>query len=263
MKIIPIQRATLLGATPFKNGNVTDTYRGQIALMNGLVKYAYIKDIDQRELGIELLISAVGRLLGYPVPNGYLTVSNLNLPTSVGPKLPSGETLKYASEDAQSPPLTSFLKVKNIVDKRILRRLLKMDAAYGLFPFDTWTANVDRNTGNLLVSGEGLWYIDHGRCFGGPAVAPHELDSSREYPQKITSLFSTVMVQEEREKALQLCNSFAGESQGLIVKSLLGSTDIQAVLGAANYDLFVEFLEGRKQYVPKLGASLLDRGLLI
>jgi hypothetical protein len=263
MEVVPVQRATLLEAKPFKNGNVSDTYRGQIALGNGSVKYAYIKDITQMELGIELLIGAVGRLLGFPLPNAYLTVSSFPLPTSVGPKLSSGEALLYASEDAQSPPLTTFLRNKSRVDDRILKRLLKLKSVYGLFPFDTWTANVDRNTGNLLVSGDGLWYIDHGRCFGGPGVAPTHLDASVAYPQKITALLSRVMDEEQKDNAMRSCDAFLSNSQRIGIRVLLGTSDIQSVLGLHVYELFVDFLEKRRLHVHKLGASLLNRELLV
>jgi len=68
-----IQFATVLpGAKAFKEGNVNDTYRGQILLADGTVKSAVIKDLDQKQLANELLASVLAHAAALPTPDAYL-----------------------------------------------------------------------------------------------------------------------------------------------------------------------------------------------
>ena len=59
-----IQLATVLpGAKAFREGNVSETFRGQILLADGSVRSAVIKDLDQKELSNELLAAVLAREL--------------------------------------------------------------------------------------------------------------------------------------------------------------------------------------------------------
>jgi hypothetical protein len=58
----PIQLATVLPrAEPFKEGNVNETFRGQVLLGDRKVRGAILKDLDPRQLANELLVSALAR----------------------------------------------------------------------------------------------------------------------------------------------------------------------------------------------------------
>jgi hypothetical protein len=68
-----VRLATVLaGAQPFNEGNVNDTYRGQILEEEGNTRVAIIKDLDERQLVNELMASALAKAAGLPVPQPYL-----------------------------------------------------------------------------------------------------------------------------------------------------------------------------------------------
>jgi hypothetical protein len=84
-----IQLATVLpGAMPFKEGNVNETYRGQVLLSDNSVRGAILKDLDARQLANELLVSALAQQAGLPTPEAYLAlVRGGDLPVVHGPYL--------------------------------------------------------------------------------------------------------------------------------------------------------------------------------
>jgi hypothetical protein len=171
MEVVPIGKARLLeGAVRFSQGNVNATYRAQILTPGSIIKSAIVKDLDQRELAIELLVAALGKLLGLRIPNAFLVISNKTLPTAIGPTLTSGERLLFGSEDADTPPIAQVYQNSAVIKAKILKRLAASNEITSLFSFDTWVANVDRHAGNLLISSNGVWFIDHGRCLGVSVV---------------------------------------------------------------------------------------------
>ncbi len=263
MKTLPVQKARLMdGAMPFRNGNINCTYRGQILLNDGSLRNAIIKDLDVRELGLELLVGAVGKLLGLPLPNSYLVVSDKTLPSAVGPIL-SGHRLMFASEDAKSPPIAVMMSAGALLRKRILLRLANSDSVYPLFSFDTWTANVDRHSGNLLWSAQGIWYIDHGRCLGGPTVAFDDLKVDEEYPQKITLDIAREMNDAQKDRVVKECGAFPNTASAVDATQLLSRNDIENILGAKDFGLAAQFLNLRRVSVPKLGAKLVGKELML
>jgi hypothetical protein len=171
MSIDPIGCAKLIGnPAPFNDNNMNPTYRGQILTAGDVIKSAFIKDLTQRELGLELLIAALGKLLSLPIPNAYLVLSNKTLPTAIGPSLATGERLLFASEDAATPSLSRFANTSIAKRQSVLAALVKLHPIESLFVLDTWIANVDRNAGNLLVGPNGMWFIDHGQSLGGASA---------------------------------------------------------------------------------------------
>jgi hypothetical protein len=82
-----IQLATVLpGAKGFREGNVNDTFRGQVLLEDGTVRGAIIKDLDRTQLSNEVLTSVLARAAGLPTPDVYLgLVRGSDLPVTKAP----------------------------------------------------------------------------------------------------------------------------------------------------------------------------------
>ena len=87
-----IELATvLLGASGFKEGNVNDTFRGQVMLADQSVRQSVIKDLDLIQLCNELLACALARHVGLPIPDCYIGLVRPGvLNVSKGPVLPDG-----------------------------------------------------------------------------------------------------------------------------------------------------------------------------
>jgi len=260
----PIGLARLIGTPSVfsDSGNVNPTYRGQILAPGDIMKSAFIKDLRQQELGLELLIAAVGKLLGVPIPNSYLVVSNKALPTSNGPTISTGERLLFASEDAETPSLTRFANSTPEKQKAVLEALLKLKPIDALFSFDTWIANIDRHAGNLLLGPNGLWFIDHGHALGGSGFNWSTLDPAFGYPTKLTTDLAAIMNEDRKKAVSNQCQAFPSEAKNLACKNIIGVDLIKAVLGVADFDLASNFLEQRKAHVPKLGSSIVGIGIL-
>ena len=263
MKIVPIVNARLLnGAKPFKAGNVNATYRAQVVTSDKLIRSVILKDLDKRQLALELVVAALGKLLGFPIPNAFLVISDKTLATSIGPTIATGERLMFASEDTQSPPLAQIFKSTDPAKIETLKKLASWPNICSLFSLDTWVANIDRHSGNLLIGSGGVWYIDHGHCFGGPRTPLGTLDSTHQYPQKITKEIAAVMDDKQKKLVVSHCSEFPKSSSGVDAKLLLNMSTVQAILGSVEFGYVITFLEKRRGFVPKLGASLVGKELL-
>jgi hypothetical protein len=114
----------LPGAKPFKNQNISDTYKGQILTAGGEIRSAIIKDVGPKELANELFVASLAAFAGLPVPKPFLgLVEAGEIPVNKGPELTSGGRLVFVSEDAQTPPLAQLYlgqdqqTARRVVDK--------------------------------------------------------------------------------------------------------------------------------------------------
>jgi hypothetical protein len=148
-----IQFATVLpGAVPFKEGNVNETFRGQILVADDQVVSAILKDLDLRQLTNELLATTLSKTAGLPTPDAYIAVVRGNdLPLRSAPALPDGNRIVFASGDVKVPNITFHLRGNTAFPPQVvLNDLIEWTELGRLYAFDTWIANVDRHTGNLL-----------------------------------------------------------------------------------------------------------------
>ena len=72
-----------------------------------------------------------------------------------------------------------------------------------MYGFDAWTATMDRNVGNLLLSGDGFWLIDHAYSFTGPNWQANELNPSRAYGNSHERWLTNELPIEERGKLVE------------------------------------------------------------
>ena len=114
----------LAGATPFRHGNINDTYRGVIMTEAG-ERTAVIKDLESKELANEVLGSALGLTQGLPVPPPFLTFAHPErFRAQKGPVLGEGRLL-FASVDVRQPQVAFLYNSGG--GRRVLDRL----AAWG------------------------------------------------------------------------------------------------------------------------------------
>lgn len=185
-----IELATvLIGATPFKEGNVNDTYRGQILLSNGDVRDAILKDLDGIQLVNELLAAALAKASGLPIPDAYIgLVRNGDLALNRAPALEDGNRIVFASADVKVPNVTFQINKSATSSHRraIIERIVNWSKLGELYAFDAWIANTDRHPGNLLLGAtDEIWLIDHGHSFTGPTWEPSGLLSDGDYVNRL------------------------------------------------------------------------------
>lgn len=112
-----------------------------------------VKLLTLRKLLIEVLCAVTGRRIGLPIPRPYLVLLE---PESLAPNSPISRTLAFGSEEEPYPAVSSLIREPAVVELLLRRWEHAKEAA----AFDTWIANEDRTTKNLLL-GQHLWLIDH------------------------------------------------------------------------------------------------------
>jgi hypothetical protein len=259
-----VQLATVLaGARPFKEGNVNDTYRGQVLSQDGSTHFAIIKDLDERQLANELMAAALAKAAGMPVPQPYLAIaSQATLATRRGPQQPDGSRLVFASADAHTPPVAQ-LYIGSAPDA-VRKRLADWDGIGGVYGFDAWIANVDRHERNLLFSGaELVWLIDHGHCFSGPQWKPADLDPAREYQHRLQQWLTPVMSSARRTAVAGSAASLEARVSGIDPNEIGQLNRVIDLISSEDFRALVDFLRVRCQHVPRLAAAALNIAIAV
>ena len=112
----------------------------------------------------ELVCGYMARALGLPAPEVFVVrIKPGTLPRSKMTN-PKADTLCVATRDLGGASFTQLLNTDDDAAARLLQQWpeLCMVAA-----FDEWTANPDRNMGNLIYAAQTLHIIDHADAFGG------------------------------------------------------------------------------------------------
>lgn len=252
----PIPLVTVLpGANPFKEGNVNETFRGQVLLADQSVRAAILKDLDPRQLANELLVAMLGRAVGLPVPEVALgRAAPADLPAKHGPTLDDGSRLIFVSCDVRHPNLMRVLNsaTSPAALTAIMADVLTWPMLGRLYGFDAWVANIDRHPGNLLFGGKhDIWLIDHGHCFSGPTWTGADLDAERPYTHRLSEWVTAHLQPEERKRRSSEVDSCANEMAKLDVSAAAAGSHIADLLPAGDVVAVVSFLQGRVAHVPR------------
>lgn len=262
-----IELATVLaGAKPFKDGNVNETFQGQIHLGGGVVRGAILKDLDPRQLANELLVSVLARRAGLPTPDAYLALVRGNdLPVVRGPSLPDGNRLVFASVDVKVPNVTFRLRGAPAEQQGgLVAEILQWAGLGGLYGFDAWVANVDRHPGNLLFgSKDQVWLIDHGHCLSGPMWTPEDLMEDGEYNNRLAEWLTVRMSLEQKQIRLAEANTLANALPAIDVNEATSASLVAGILPDADIAAAKTFLRGRIGNVPNHASKALGIPVLL
>ena len=238
----------LLGASPFKEGNVNDTYRGQVITDGRVVRHGVIKDLDVIQLANELFAHALARHVGLPIPDCYIGMVRPGiLAVSKGPVLNDGARLVFVSADVKVPNLTHrILTADATAQAALLAEVTGWSELGKLYAFDAWIANTDRHQGNLLFgSPSEAWLIDHGHSFTGPTWKPEDLNPASEVQNRLAEWLTPFLTEDQktqrRGEVLQLSASLAGFSAERATKSCR----VDEFLPVEFVNALKEFVEGR------------------
>jgi hypothetical protein len=249
-----IQLATVLpGAKGFREGNVNDTFRGQVLLEDGTVRGAILKDLDRTQLSNEVLTSVLARAAGLPTPDVYLgLVRGSDLPVTKAPHLQDGNHLVFASVDVKVPNIT-FQATRASADEqqRLLRDILEWADLGHLYAFDAWIANIDRHPGNLLFGGKNeIWLIDHGHCFSGPTWQPSDLNPDANYRNRLFEWLTCHLTLDQKKKRSSEATKFSQIIASIDVSASARKSRIDDLLPLAHVIAVEGFLKGRTISVP-------------
>lgn len=251
---LPVGLATILpGAVPFKEGNVNDTYRGQVLVGDGVVRDAILKDLDNRQLSNELLASALAKASGLPTPDAYLgLVKAGDLPVTKGPTLADGNRLVFVSTDVKVPNVTFQVNAAATAEAKqaVVARVVSWSKLGDLYAFDAWIANIDRHRGNLLLSAsDEVWLIDHGHSFTGPAWEPNDLVPEGEYSNRLTEWITPNLDAGQRDRRALEVSEISKAFEAADVASARSASKIDTLRSSAHGEAVEAFLQERASKV--------------
>lgn len=235
-------------------------YRAQIAVTENDLRHAFVKDLTPRQLGSELIASALARWVGMPVPDPYLVfVPNDTLPLSKAPKSADGlGCFAFASADAETPSVARFYSpTDSTALNEICRRLADWQQVGELYGFDTWLANVDRNQGNILFLIDDVFLIDHDQTFGGSAWSADTLIPSNSYTNQLKNwLTPYIEISDSPARAEEAGNLLHGYVEGF--DDVIDASFAAEFLPQAEMDALRAFVAGRVEYIPPYSADALN-----
>ena len=143
----------LPGSNRIKLGH-SEIWKGNVKTSNNETRIAFVKLVDERSLAIELVCALIGRELSLPIPQPYLVRVPAQTISTV-----TQETMAFALEEVNSPPISSTIQDDELMKQSILKWPFLISCA----AFDSWIGNSDRIPHNLLYSGKNdFQMIDHG-----------------------------------------------------------------------------------------------------
>ncbi|WP_158693362.1 HipA family kinase [Neorhizobium alkalisoli] len=255
----------LAGATSFKDSgiaNISETYRGQIYTADHETRFAIIKDIPARELANEIMAAAAAVALGLPVPPAYLAfIPEGDLEVKYAPRIEGGYIL-FASGDVASPSVASLVSKTTFSPasiRKIVEILLGGDLA-GVYEFDTWSANIDRHPGNILLSGSGsFWLIDQGYCFSGPNWAPADLVASAAFTNRLKNWVTPYLSKDEVDQLIAAIGAICAKAENVDLREVGKRGRIPDLIGNDDFEALLAFLTDRLPEVRRLTADALGR----
>jgi hypothetical protein len=250
------------GATPFKAGNINDTYRGVI-WTGTAERTAIIKDLEPRELANEVLCAALGIRLGLPVPPPFLALATPErLAAAKGPEVAGGRLL-FASADVSQPPVAMLLQPN--AAPAVLARLAQWSQMGRLYGFDALVANIDRHPGNLLFSGDReVWVIDHGHCFTGPRWSVSDLTPpDRPVVSRLAEWMTPALAEDRRKLTASAAAVVESDGRSVDLRGLASTNHLASLLNQGDLEAVVCFIGDRLAHVPRLAAQSLEIGMIL
>jgi hypothetical protein len=246
----------LAGATPFKLGNINDTYRGAVFTEAG-VQPAILKDLEPKELANEVMSAAVGLLLELPIPVPVLAwASHDRLAAKNGPVFGDGRLI-FASVDVARPQVAMMLRTS--AGQRVLERLAAWRDLGRLYGFDAFVANIDRHAGNVLFSGDNeIWLIDHGWCFTGPRWTPSDLiPADKVMTSRLNDWLTPLLDNPRRVETASGAATIEIGALGLDFPDVAVANHMDSLLSEGDLQAVLSFLSQRCSHVPRLAAQSL------
>lgn len=261
-----VEFATVLpGAVAFNEGNVSDTYRGQVLRADMSTANAILKDVPIKEMANELISFVLARQLSLPIPDLLLAqVAPSDLPATRGALTRDGRRLVLASVDVGVPSII-FRYTQDVPGRaRLLAALTAWPPLGRLYGFDAWVANVDRHPGNLLFgSGAEAWLIDHGYAFTGPAWACSALDPSAMYRHRLAEWLTSSLTIDGREMRARQAGALEADLRMIDVEAAIRAAHADRLLAPVDVRALSGFLSTRVNEVARLASSALGTPVLI
>lgn len=249
----------LAGLRRYGRPSINTVYRGDVLLSDGTIVRGFLKDLDPRQLGNELLVAAIAQKLGVMAPS-VAVVKIDNAITRDFSKIPHrlGGHIAFFSIDADGQTVAQIIE-GGTPSYEIMQFVKKSPAMGRMYGIDTWVANVDRHKNNLILRGDGtVVLIDHGHCITGPEWRAADLNSAKEYVCKLKGWLTPLLTSEEKDAAMADIRALSIKMMSTDVQALVEDYMLSSLYGDNDCDAVVGFLEARSAHVLPLGETYLE-----
>jgi hypothetical protein len=255
---IPLARLHA-GAKPIDHQNANSTYLGRVDLSDDETTAAYVKDLNKRELGNELLTASICAMAGLPMPRAFLVGSDAgDLPLSKAPTASDGTRLMFGLEEIKAPSLRrNYNTDLHFIFENLRAKVAAWPQVSMLYILDSWAANVDRNLGNILVQGDDIWLIDHERCYTGPKWKPKDLSPSKIYKNKVKFWLSVVIDDPRRQQISNEISALSAKFAAVDLAEAAERSQADRFISTADMKALSKFLAARIAHISALTADAL------
>lgn len=150
--VVKLGRA-LLGIRRLPNSTFNPVFRGDVLFDDAPQSRAFIKDLDPQQLANELVTATIGLKLGLRLPTPGLVAISPEVSTEFRaiPHANGTDYIAFGSLDVGGATVAQLVGPSRAYGS--MPSLRSSPWLGNLYGFDTWFANVDRNTNNILITG--------------------------------------------------------------------------------------------------------------
>ena len=248
------------GAKPINHGNLNSTYLAQLDVSANDTVTAYIKDLSARELGNELLTSCLCEMAGAPTPRSFLVGAEPGLISAKkAPKAADGTLFLFGSEEVNAPSLRrTYNTAMHFVYEALRIKVSKWNGVGLLYGMDSWSANIDRNIGNVLIQGDLVWLIDHEACFTGRDWKSGDLIPDKKYDNKLKLWLTEVMDSGRRSEVAAEAVKFAEKLSAIDLNEAVKRSRADHFMSLPDVEALSLFLTARASHIAALAEDALD-----
>jgi len=253
-----IDKASALhGMAPVANKGINLTFVGPVKLAGNTTSKAIIKDIGAQEIAKEAFAAVLGRAMGLPIPTPLLVGVDKAIITPVNATgLSDGNTYLFFGSQLVGPPTLAQLCINALASKIVNELINRWPAAGEGYAFDTWIANIDRNTNNIMFDGiNEVWLIDHGLAFTGNQLPNGKAEAGHEFPNKMDLWLIPNLDSASKTSFANSINNLVTMAGSLNLKEIVESCQLTSLLGQNDRTAITEFVEERLNHVRALAAT--------
>lgn len=199
----------------------------------------------------ELVCGYMAAALGLPAPPVFVVKIAPGLLRRSAIARKDGDTLCVATLDLGGDTFTQLLNEDGDAAVQLLREWADLNKVAA---FDEWTANPDRNTGNLIYAAQTLHIIDHADAFGGSSRDMHTLAELTEqmFANKLADLLNVFDATKRSAMLTDIDNWIKSMAKPLDLPTLITQAGTFPWHDSSNDQELVDFLTQRLTVTHKL-----------
>lgn len=239
------------------NSGHNKTFQGDVLFFSEQAVRCHVKLLENKPLASELLFGLLAPRLGLPSPQGYLVkVATKDFPTAIDSEQPAATfAYAYGSKSMDFSTLHASNLSQHYPAPAVLAK--SWHNWVDVMVFDEWIANGGRDYHDALLDDSGkIWAIDHEQALRTKVWDEIDLKSDAYTTNQILEKIGRYVNPEDKPSVLARVKEFGNRVTEIDVVKAANDSGISAFLTFSEFDLVIDFLEGRK---ANLISTLINR----